>query len=68
MSEIDRPIGVESQQCPSCESADVRRSSTEEGEVWLVCGRCDLRWNIAERRLAAASDYRGFECRRPVND
>jgi hypothetical protein len=67
MPEIDRPIGVVCQQCPSCESAEVMRTSVEEGKVWLVCGRCALRWSIAERRSAAASDYRGFERRRPVN-
>jgi transcription elongation factor Elf1 len=67
MSEIDRPIAVDRQQCPSCESADEMRTSIEEGKAWLVCGRCDLRWSVAERRSATASDYRGFERRRPVN-
>jgi hypothetical protein len=50
MPEIDRPIGVVCQQCPSCESAEVIRTSVEAGKVWLVCGRCALRWSIAERR------------------
>jgi hypothetical protein len=32
--------------------------------VWLVCGRCDLRWSIADRRSPTVSEYSGFERRR----
>jgi ribosomal protein L37AE/L43A len=63
MSDIDRPIGIAVQRCPSCESSAVQRFSIVDGKVWLVCGRCDLRWSIAERRSAAVADYRGFERR-----
>ena len=36
--------------------------------VWLVCGRCSLRWSIQERRVHPAAEYRGFDRRRPLFD
>jgi hypothetical protein len=41
-----------------------RLSGVESGRVWLVCGRCNCRWSIAERRSPSGSDYSGFERRR----
>jgi transcription elongation factor Elf1 len=67
MSNAERPPGPNVQQCPSCGSTAVQRLSiVESGRVWLVCGRCDLRWSIGDRRSPGASDYRGFERRRPL--
>jgi len=64
MSETERPQPPESQQCPSCGSTAVQRLSiVESGRVWLVCGRCDLRWSIADRRSPLVSAYEGFERR-----
>ena len=63
MSDIDRPIAVNVQRCPSCESPAVRRFGVVDGKVWLVCGRCDLRWSIAERRSPLVAEYHGFERR-----
>jgi ribosomal protein L37AE/L43A len=61
----ERPPGTDVQQCPSCGSTAVQRSSgVEIGRVWLVCGRCSLRWSIAERRSPTVSEYSGFERRR----
>ena len=64
MSETERPQGADVQQCPSCGSTAVQRLSiVESGRVWLVCGRCDLRWSIADRRSPPVSAYEGFERR-----
>jgi hypothetical protein len=54
------------QQCPSCLATLVRQVSVVGGQVWLLCGRCSLRWTIRERRYESASPYRGFERRRPT--
>jgi ribosomal protein L37AE/L43A len=54
------------QQCPSCESPVIHQVSVIGAKVWFVCGRCHLRWHIGERRAALASEYRGFERRRPL--
>ena len=63
MLAVDRPVAVDVQRCPSCESLAVQQSSGEDGKVWLACGRCHLRWSIAERRVAAIAEYRGCERR-----
>jgi ribosomal protein L37AE/L43A len=53
-----RPPGLDVQQCPSCGSTVVQRLSiVESGRVWLVCGRCDLRWSIADRRSPRTTAY-----------
>jgi hypothetical protein len=59
----DRPDDVDEQRC---EGTLVRHLSIVGGHVWLICGRYALRWSIRERRVHAASDYRGFERRRPL--
>jgi hypothetical protein len=54
------------QECPPCLATIVRQVSVVGGHVWLVCGRCSLRWTIRERRDESASPYRGFDRRRPT--
>ena len=66
MTGPDRPRDVDDQRCPSCEASLVQQVSVVGGTVWLVCGRCGLRWSIRERRVESSSEYRGFERRRPL--
>ena len=66
MTRPDRPRDVDEQRCPSCEASLVQQLSVVGGQVWLVCGRCGLRWSIRERRVESDSEYRGFERRRPL--
>ena len=66
MTDPDRPRDVDESALPILRSvlsaAAVRRRRT----VWLVCGRCGLRWSIRERRVESSAEYRGFERRRPL--
>jgi hypothetical protein len=65
MSDAERPPGPDVQQCPSCGTTAVQQvSGVENGKVWFVCGRCDLRWSITDRREPREYTYQGFERRR----
>jgi len=57
MAASDRLPGPDVQQCVSCISTDVRRLSIVGSDVWLVCGRCGLRWSIRERRSASFTEF-----------
>jgi hypothetical protein len=66
MTSGDRLGDPDEQRCPSCLATIIRQASVVGGQVWLVCGRCSLRWTMRDRRSEPASAYRGFERRRPL--
>ena len=56
----------DAQHCPSCEATLVQEVSVVGPLVWLVCGRCSLRWSIQERRVQPSEMLARASCQRTL--